>query len=136
MHLLLHPINELSTHTVTTITQSSLHKPCHSYTSLVKIAGSQVSSDMSSRAAHVGSWPADARLQRWIGQYGRAVLSKLRPPDFSIDSVAMRRSEVNFWVAGETVPRHFEQVDAVVRLARDYQGLEMDLSGEPTTPHI
>lgn len=72
----------------------------------------------------------DARLQRWIGQYGRAVLSKLQMPELCIDSLAIKRSEMNTWVAGETVPRHFEQVDAVVRLARDYQGLELDFSGQ------
>ena len=74
----------------------------------------------------------DARLQRWIGQFGRAVLSKVRMPDIALDSLAIKRSEVNAWVAGETVPRHFEQVDAVVQLARDYQGLEMHLSGQFT----
>ena len=72
----------------------------------------------------------DARLQRWIGQFGRAVLSKMRLPEVALDSVAIKRSEVNCWVAGETVPRHFEQVDGVVQLARDYQGLEMHLSGQ------
>ena len=51
-----------------------------------------------------------------------------------IDSVALRGSEVNAWVAGETVPRHFEQVDAVLRLARDYQGLDLDLSGITAWP--
>ncbi|KAL0030394.1 hypothetical protein WJX79_000988 [Trebouxia sp. C0005] len=71
---------------------------------------------------------ADARLQRWIGQFGRAVLSKVRMPGIALDSLAIKRSEVNAWVAGETVPRHFEQVDAVVQLARDYQGLEVHLS--------
>ncbi|KAL0047976.1 hypothetical protein WJX82_004829 [Trebouxia sp. C0006] len=71
---------------------------------------------------------ADARLQRWIGQFGRASLSKVRMPEIALDSLAIKRSEVNAWVAGETVPRHFEQVDAVVQLARDYQGLEMHLS--------
>lgn len=76
----------------------------------------------------------DARLQRWIGQFGRAVLSKLRLPKVALDSLAIKRSEVNCWVAGETVPRHFEQVDAVMRLARDYQGLEMHLSGQCNTP--
>ena len=72
----------------------------------------------------------DARLQRWIGQFGRAVLSKVRMPEIALDSLAIKQSEVNAWVAGETVPRHFEQVDAVVQLARDYQGLEMHLSGQ------
>lgn len=51
----------------------------------------------------------------------------------ALDSLAIKRSEVNCWVAGETVPRHFEQVDAVMRLAPDYQGLEMHLSGQSTT---
>ncbi len=50
-------------------------------------------------------------------------------PEIALDSLAIKRSELNAWVAGETVPRHFEQVDAVVQLARDYQGLEMHLSG-------
>ena len=72
---------------------------------------------------------ADARLQRWIGQFGSAVLSRFRPPEVAIDSLAIRQSEINAWVAGETVPRHYEQVNAVVRLGRDYQRLEMDLSG-------
>jgi len=76
------------------------------------------------------SGATDARLQRWIGQFGRAVLSKVRMPEIALDSLAIKRSEVNAWVAGETVPRHFEQVDAVVQLARDYQGLEMHLSGQ------
>ena len=75
------------------------------------------------------SGATDARLQRWIGQFGRAVLSKARMPEIALDSLAIKRSELNAWVAGETVPRHFEQVDAVVQLARDYQGLEMHLSG-------
>ena len=79
------------------------------------------------------SFGADARLQRWIGQFGRASLSKVRMPEIALDSLAIKRSEVNAWVAGETVPRHFEQVDAVVQLARDYQGLEMHLSGQLKT---
>ena len=58
------------------------------------------------------------------------MLSKLRPPDVAIDSLALRQAEVNAWVAGETVPRHFEQVHAVLRLDRDYQGLQLDVSGK------
>jgi len=77
-----------------------------------------------------GAMCTDARLQRWIGQFGRAVLFKVRMPEVALDSLAIKRSELNAWVAGETVPRHFEQVDAVVQLARDYQGLEMHLSGQ------
>ena len=72
---------------------------------------------------------ADARLQRWIGQYGRGVVSKFRPPEVAIDSLAIGQSEVNAWVAGETVPRHFEQVNAVLRLGPNYQRLELKLSG-------
>ena len=79
---------------------------------------------------------ADARLQRWIGQYGGAVLAKLRPPEVVIDSLALRQSEVNAWVAGETVPRHYEQVNAVLRLGRDYQSLQLDVSGVPTGHHL
>ncbi len=77
-----------------------------------------------------GAMCTDARLQRWIGQFGRAVLFKVRMPEVALDSLAIKRSELNAWVAGETVPRHFEQVNAVVQLARDYQGLEMHLSGQ------
>ena len=47
----------------------------------------------------------------------------------ALDSLAIRQSEVNAWVAGETVPRHFEQVYALLRLGRDYQRLELDVSG-------
>lgn len=74
-------------------------------------------------------YDADARLQRWIGQYGRAVLSKFQPPQVAIDSLAIRQSEINAWVAGETVPRHFEQVNALLRLGSNYQRLELNISG-------
>ncbi|KAL3160063.1 hypothetical protein ABBQ38_009778 [Trebouxia sp. C0009 RCD-2024] len=71
---------------------------------------------------------ADARLQRWIGQFGSAVLSNFQAPEVALDSLAIRQSEVNAWVAGETVPRHYEQVNALLRLGRDYQRLELDVS--------
>ena len=57
------------------------------------------------------------------------MLSKFRAPEVAIDSLAIRQSEINAWVAGETVPRHYEQVNAVLRLGSDYQRLEMNLSG-------
>ena len=59
------------------------------------------------------------------------MLAKFRPPELAIDSLAMRQSEINAWVAGETVPRHFEQVNAVLTLASGYQRLELKLSGVP-----
>ena len=47
----------------------------------------------------------------------------------AIDSLAIRQSEINAWVAGETVPRHYEQVNAVLKLGLDYQRLELNFSG-------
>lgn len=58
------------------------------------------------------------------------MLSSLRPPEVAIDTLALRQSEVNAWVAGETVPRHYEQVDAVLRLGTGYQSLQLDVSGK------
>lgn len=57
------------------------------------------------------------------------MLSNFQAPEVALDSLAIRQSEVNAWVAGETVPRHYEQVNALLRLGRDYQRLELDVSG-------
>lgn len=57
------------------------------------------------------------------------MLSNFQPPELAIDSLAIRQSEINAWVAGETVPRHYEQVNAVVTLGSGYQRLELKLSG-------
>ena len=57
------------------------------------------------------------------------MLSNFRPPEVAIESLAIRQSEINAWVAGETVPRHYEQVNAVLRLGSEYQRLELNLSG-------
>lgn len=72
---------------------------------------------------------ADARLQRWLGQWGRAVLSKLGPPEIALDSITIRTGQCNTWVAGESVPRQFEQVDCKLTLGRDCQDLDLKLSG-------
>lgn len=64
------------------------------------------------------------------------MLSNFQAPEVALDSLAIRQSEINAWVAGETVPRHFEQVDALLRLGRDYQRLELSVSGVCVTQAV
>lgn len=73
---------------------------------------------------------ADAWLQKWLGQWGRAILTNVGTPEIALDSVTVRDGQLNMWVAGESVPRQFEQVDYTVALGRDYQDLDLALSGE------
>ena len=73
---------------------------------------------------------ADAWLQKWLGQWGRAVLSNVGTPEVALDRITVRDGQLNMWVAGESVPRQFEQVDYTVALGRDYQDLDLALSGK------
>ena len=79
---------------------------------------------------------ADAWLQKWLGQWGRAVLSNVGTPEMALDSITVRDGQLNMWVAGESVPRQFEQVDYTVALGRDYQDLDLALSGELCHPML
>ena len=72
---------------------------------------------------------ADIWLQRWLGQWCKAVLSKVGLPEIALDSVVVRDGQVSMWVAGESIPRQFEQADYTVALGRDYQDLDFTLSG-------
>lgn len=72
---------------------------------------------------------ADIWLQRWLGQWCKAVLSKVGLPEIALDSVVVRDGQVSMWVAGESIPRQFEQADYTVALGRDYQELDFKLSG-------
>lgn len=77
----------------------------------------------------VGLCNAGAWLQRWLGQCGRALLDKAGVAEVALDSVTVTDGQVNMWIAGESVPRQFEQADYTLSFGRDYQDLDLTLSG-------
>lgn len=43
----------------------------------------------------------------------------------------MRGARVSALIVGEASPRHFEEVDAALRLGRDYHSMHLDLTALP-----
>lgn len=76
---------------------------------------------------------ADAWFQRWLGQWGKALLDRVGVPEVALNSFTVRDGQINMWVAGESVPRQFEQTDYTVSLGCDYQDLDFTLTGDATT---
>jgi hypothetical protein len=49
-------------------------------------------------------------------------------PQVALESLRLQHAKVDVWVAGERMPRRFEQADAVLRLSRGYNRLTVDLT--------
>ena len=49
----------------------------------------------------------------------------------ALESLTLRGGTVSVTIAGEVGLRHFENVDAVLRLGRDYHSMHVDLTAQP-----
>lgn len=71
-----------------------------------------------------------AGVAKWLSQRAESALKRVKLPEAGIGTLSVKNGTLLATMAGEPIPRRFDNLSVKVHLSPDYRNMTVDLTGE------